>query len=148
MRIPRFTIRRLMMGMAVMACGLSFLIWVIRGPEEAGAAEAERDIAAGVLRLKSYGLPAHWFGDYARLMQSRLGVEIKPVAGCVVTTSLVRNVQGYNKRMTEEIIRRFGPGAQDKIITEAQTGPTSVLMIQSLSDNAGLLRLDEVAGKG
>ncbi len=128
MRIPRFTLRRLMMAVAVLACGLGFLVWAIQGPEKAGAAEAERDIAAGVLRLKTYGLPAHWFGDYSSLMQSRLGVEIRPVAGCVVTESLVRNVQGYNKRMNEEIASRFGPGAQDKVVADAQSRPVSSLI--------------------
>ncbi len=124
MRMPRFTVRRLMMGVAALACGLALLAMLIRGPEEAGAAEAERDIAAGVLRLKTYGLPAHWYFKYQELMKSRLGVEIKPVAGCVVDESLRGNVTGYNRRMNAEIARRFGAGAQDKIVAEAQSSPT------------------------
>jgi hypothetical protein len=59
MRAPRFTVRRLMVAMGVLTCGLALLAVMIKGPKEVGAAEAERDIAAGILRLKTYGLPAH-----------------------------------------------------------------------------------------
>jgi hypothetical protein len=58
-------------------------------------------------------------------MKSRLGVEIKPVAGCVVTENLRTNVAGYNRRMNEEIARRFGAGAHDQIVGLAQTGASS-----------------------
>jgi hypothetical protein len=124
--MPRFTIRRLMMAVAALACGLSLFAWMIRSPEEAGAAEAERDIAAGVLRLKTYGLPAHWIGEYQDLMKSRLGVEIRPVAGCVVPESLRRNAGAYNRRMEAEISRRFGAGAQAKIVAEARSGASMI----------------------
>jgi hypothetical protein len=127
MRMPRFTIRRLMMAVGVLGCGFALLAWMIKGPEEAGAAEAERDIAAGVLRLKTYGLPAHWYDDYQKMMKSRLGVEIKPVAACVVTSTLTRNVGGYNRRMEEEITRRFGAAAHDQIVAQAQNGTGSAL---------------------
>jgi hypothetical protein len=132
MRILQFTIRRLMLAVMVLACGIAFLVWVIRGPEEAGAAEAERDIAAGVLCLKTYGLPAHWFFDYSNLMKSKLGVEIRPVAGCLVDDTLVRNVGAYNRRMDTEINRRFGVGAQDKIFAEAQNPVHSAIGVDSL----------------
>jgi hypothetical protein len=125
MRIPRFTVRRLMMAVGVLACGLALVAVMIKGPEEVGAAEAERDIAAGILRLKTYGLPAPWFVDYQNLMKSRLGVEIKPVAGCVVTDYLTKNAGGYNRRMNEEIARRFGARAHDQIVGLAQKGASS-----------------------
>jgi hypothetical protein len=90
------------------------------GPESAGGAEAERDIAAGVLRLKTYGLPAPWYARYAGLMRQRLGVELRGVAGCDVDDGLRRKVEGYNRRMEVEIARRFGPAAHDAILSESQ----------------------------
>ena len=123
MRVPRvrFTVRRLMLAIAVLAGGLAVGAVLSQTPEDAGAAEARRDIAAGKLRLKTYGLTAPWFGNYTNLMKSRLGVETVSVAGCVVDDGLIRNVAGYNARMENEVARRFGVGAHDKIVAEAQT---------------------------
>jgi hypothetical protein len=121
MPILRFTVRRLMLAVAALAGVFAVAAVLYQSPEDAGAAEARKDIAAGNLRLKGYGLPAHWFGQYSNLMKSRLGVEIKWVAGCVVDDRLTRNVAGYNARMEKEIAKRFGAGAHDKIVAEAQT---------------------------
>jgi hypothetical protein len=110
-----------MLAMAALAGGLAVGAMLIQSPEGAGAAEARRDIAAGKLRLKTYGLTAPWFGNYTNLMKSRLGVETVSVAGCVVDDGLIRNVAGYNARMDEEIARRFGAGAHDEIVAQAQT---------------------------
>jgi hypothetical protein len=129
MRIPRFTVRRIMLAIAAVAGCLAVGAVLIQSPEDAGAAEARKDIAAGKLRLKTYGLPAHWFGNYSNLMKSRLGVETESVAGCVVNDGLIRNVAGYNARMEVEIDRRFGAGAHDKIVAEAQTIPIPPLPI-------------------
>ena len=90
------------------------------GPEAEGRADAERDLATGALGLKTYGLPASWAVDYDRLMQSRLGVRIQPVAGCLVDSKLSRYVAGYNGVMEQEIAKRFGPGAEDAIVAEAK----------------------------
>jgi hypothetical protein len=91
-------------------------------PDVKGEAEteAERDIAAGTLRIKTYGYPVEWIGKYRQLMHNRLGVELMTVAGCVVTEELVENVRGYNRRMKQEIAARFGPNALDDIRKEAE----------------------------
>lgn len=91
--------------------------------DSAGFAEAERDIAAGTLRIKTYGLPGPSFVESIALMQSRLGVEVKPVAGCLVDDALRENVTGYNRRMMAEIARKFGPDAMAKIERDAQKAP-------------------------
>jgi hypothetical protein len=85
-----------------------------------GTAEAERGIAAGVLRLKTYGLPPPWHATYAGLMKQRLGVELRGVAGCNVDDGLRRRVEGYNRRMEAEIARRFGPAAHTTILSESR----------------------------
>ena len=64
MPILRFTVRRLMLAVAALAGVFAVAAVLYQSPEDAGAAEARKDIAAGNLRLKGYGLPAHWFGQY------------------------------------------------------------------------------------
>lgn len=91
-------------------------------PENAGRSDADRDIAVGKLRLKSYGLHPAWYSKYTELVEQRLGVEIQGVAGCDVDESLRRSVDGYNRRMREEIDRRFGPAAHEAVEQEAQAG--------------------------
>ena len=93
------------------------------GPGESGLADAAHDIAAGTLRLKSYGLPAAWHPEYARLMKQRFGVTVQGVAGCDVNKGLRRSVDAYNERMEREIIRRFGLAAYRAIEAEAQQAP-------------------------
>jgi hypothetical protein len=83
-------------------------------------AEAERDLKAGKLRLKTYGLPAPWSGRFRALAREKLGVEIEAVAGCVVGEDLLERTAGYNGPMRQEINRRFGPGALDKLAEEAR----------------------------
>ena len=77
-----------------------------------GRAEAERDIAAGVLFWKVYGdLPAPWSGYYQQLFRERLGVQLEHVAGWLVSPDLRARTDGYDERMGQEIESRFGAGA-------------------------------------
>jgi hypothetical protein len=89
-------------------------------PAAEGEAEAERDIAAGTLKLKTYGYPFRWIDRYAQLHWERLGVKREVVAGCVVTKNLVENTRGYNQRVKREIASRFGPTALDDISKQAE----------------------------
>lgn len=79
----------------------------LKGPIPDGTETAEKDIAAGVLRLKGYGLVT-WRAEYARLLYEEHRIECQIVADCIVTWELVQHVDGYNKRMKEEIASRFG----------------------------------------
>jgi hypothetical protein len=89
-------------------------------PRAAGQAAAERDLAAGRLRLKGYGLPPPWYPEYVRLLRERYGIEMEGVAGCVVTESLVAEVEGYNERMLREIHCRFGAEALKRVARDAR----------------------------
>lgn len=103
----------------VMALSLTLGCAGCSGPEAAGIANADRDIQSGILRFKTYGLhsPSHEY--YERLMNQRLGVEFQPVAGCEVDDQLKRSVDGYNRRIMQEIDKRFGQGAHKAIEAEA-----------------------------
>jgi hypothetical protein len=85
-----------------------------------GRVEAERDIASEKLRLKGWGYPAPWSAMYKKMTKDELGVEVETVAGCVVTEEQDERWGGFNERMNEEVYRRFGPGALDKVAKKAQ----------------------------
>lgn len=84
-----------------------------------GRMEAERDIAAGDLRLRTYGLPMSWDETLAKLLAERIGVEIDLVAGCLVTPELLAETTAYNETVEAEIARRFGAGTLKSIEKEA-----------------------------
>lgn len=61
-----------------------------------GALVACFDYFRGNYEVKTYGLPASWRWDYAKLLKKRYGVTLKAEAGCVVTLWLVGYIDGYN----------------------------------------------------
>ena len=73
-----------------------------------GVIAAWIDSARGHHEIKVYGLPAPWRSEYARLVYERYGVEINPVAGCVVSQELVWYVDGYNSVARQRILARHG----------------------------------------
>jgi hypothetical protein len=73
-----------------------------------GESLARVDIARGRYVELGYGLPAPWVPEYTRLLRERYGVEHRPVAGCLVSKSLVSFVRAYNSVSTAAAKRRFG----------------------------------------
>jgi hypothetical protein len=65
-----------------------------------GESLARVDIARGRYVELGYGLPAPWVPEYTRLLRERYGVEHRPVAGCLVSKSLVSFVRAYNSVST------------------------------------------------
>jgi hypothetical protein len=84
-----------------------------------GAREARATIAHGKLMLLTYGLA---MGDQTardEIARTKLGLEFRVVAGCVVTEGLVKFSEAYNRIMAAEIISRFGPDVFDRLNREA-----------------------------
>lgn len=85
-----------------------------------GRREAAHDIAAGDLRLRTYGIfipgATSTFED---LLAAKLGVKVDTVAGCLVTPELVARTAAYNEVVEAEIARRFGADAMDSLQKEA-----------------------------
>ena len=73
-----------------------------------GSLVAHFDVARGHYEVQSYGLPASWRPEYARLLRERYGIEHHTVAGCVVTESLVSYVSAYNSVVRAAAKRKFG----------------------------------------
>jgi hypothetical protein len=78
------------------------------------------DGVRGHQEVKVFGLPPSWAWEYARLVRERYGVEINPVAGCVVTQDLVWYVDGYNAVARPGIVARHGKDIFAECAEEAQ----------------------------
>jgi hypothetical protein len=91
-----------------------------------GRAQAEADIAAGLLRyITCYPLSmftfAPWVLEYHRLLREHLRVEGLAHFECRFKGGRSRNhfAAEYNRRMGEEVERRFGADAQGKLARRA-----------------------------
>jgi len=85
-----------------------------------GADEARRDIAAGLLVIKGYGLePAPQ--PLVDMLRERLGVVLVDAAGCSAIG--IVEVEAYNCVMRDEIARRFGAEALKNVYAEAARVP-------------------------
>lgn len=94
--------------------------WHESQARRAGRDEAARDIAAGDLRLRTYGLPIPGgVPTYETLLAERLGVKVDLVGGCLVTPELVAKTSAYNAAVEAEIARRFGGGMLESLEKEA-----------------------------
>jgi hypothetical protein len=87
---------------------------------EAGKAQAQEDIANGILAIEHAGFPMRYDGEYVRLLKHRYGFELRRVAYCVVHEEVEEHMRGYNKIAHAEIGHRFGEGCLSKTMQEAE----------------------------
>src|SRR5687767_9732529 len=67
------------------------------------------DGARGHYEIQIYGaLPPPWGAEYWRILETRYGVTVNRVAGCVVTEQLANYVEGYNAVSRQRIETHFG----------------------------------------
>ena len=74
-----------------------------------GRVDAEDDFLNGKLAILSYGLPVAWSADYAALLRRKHEIELRAVAGCMVSQRLVEYVAAYNEVMERHIRTIHGP---------------------------------------
>lgn len=89
-------------------------------PTIPGRVDAMNDLRSGRLVLETAGLPAPESGEYWQLLKDRYQIEMRGVAGCIVDSSDINHIHGYNAVMTAAIDRRFGKGTLDRAWKEAQ----------------------------
>ena len=101
MKLARSTV---FLFVLIFNCGCSF---TKLSSSRVGAADAQLEIQSGTLALEEYGFGAGLpsvSDDYL----SSLGVEIRPVAGCLVDDEIIGHASGFNREMRREIKDRFG----------------------------------------
>ena len=85
-----------------------------------GKKEAEVDLAGGKLVILEYGMYPPWDKERREVARARFELEIRPLAGCVITKPLVTFVDAYNRVMAQEIESRFGSDVLDRIDREGR----------------------------
>lgn len=95
-------------ALVLFGAGLYVALGYEPAPMTRGEFEARIDIAHGRYKELTYGLPVMWFPTYQHLLRERYGVEVHPVAGCVVSDSLIAYIQSYNQVSTAAINKKFG----------------------------------------
>ena len=73
-----------------------------------GKIMAHFDVARGHYAILICGLSAESLPETARLLRQRYGIELRVVAGCIVTKPLVAYVDGYNMVSMAAAGRKFG----------------------------------------
>jgi len=94
--------------------------WPPVGASERGADEARRDLALGRPRILTWGHPSARRGEYAELLQERLGVELDPIAGCDVSDADIARARGYNAVVTSRLEASHGHDVLDKLWDAAE----------------------------
>ena len=136
MRMIEFPWRRLALGSLAIAASISasacskvpYRVHKIFKPPvtwtrayRQGTAEAKIDLAAGILRHRTYGMPRVWDGPdlYSQHLRNSYNIELVTVAGCVVTEDLVNRTRGYNETVLPVIESLYGRGVLDRVRREA-----------------------------
>jgi hypothetical protein len=73
-----------------------------------GQIVARYDIARGHYRELTLGLPPPQRPTYANVIKERYGIELRAVAGCIVSPSLISYVDGYNSVSIAGANRKWG----------------------------------------
>lgn len=73
-----------------------------------GRIAAHFDLRRRHYRLLVYGLPPAWRSGYADLLRERYGIEVRAVAYCIVSETLISYVEGYDTVSVAAANRKFG----------------------------------------
>jgi hypothetical protein len=84
-----------------------------------GELAASLDVAQGRYRVLVFGLPAPGRDEYARILRERYRIEMRRVAGCVVSAWQVAYWEGYNSVSEDAANRKFGHDVFREIDAEA-----------------------------
>lgn len=85
-----------------------------------GRKEAERDILQGRVAMLTYGLPVAWQPNYREILLNEHGIELRTVAGCMVSDSLLEYVAAYNEVMATHIAGTQGDGVFESAAERAR----------------------------
>ena len=107
---------------AISAFGLSLVLWwlwSLSAPVR-GYIAAHIDVHRGRYQELGYGLPPPSRSEYARCLRERYNIEFRPVAGCVVSESLVSYVNSYDSVVAEVASRKFAHDVFKECAGEAE----------------------------
>lgn len=91
-------------------------MWQYYSAYWAGRADAEKDVAAGILAIEEYGFGA---GSGSSILRNRHQIEIRAVAQCMVDEKILGHAAGYNSVSEPEIDRSVG---RDRVAATREEG--------------------------
>jgi len=116
-------------AIVVLCLVLSSVVWSMTASVR-GQLVADFDTNRGRYEVLAYGLPSPWRPEYTRLLRERYDVEVRTVALCIVSRSLLAYADSYNAVSTAAANRKFGHDIFKECAEEArqnweQTAPIS-----------------------
>jgi hypothetical protein len=84
-----------------------------------GHIAARIDIRRGQYQVLGYGLPSRSRPEYARCLRKRDDIDFRPVAGCIVSDSLISYVKAYHSVVVEATTLKFGHDVFQECADEA-----------------------------
>jgi hypothetical protein len=85
-----------------------------------GRMAARCDLWRGHYKILTYGLPVPYFPEYVRLLNERYGIEVHPVAGCIISKGLISYVDNYDEISGTAANRKFGRDVFKQCAEDAQ----------------------------
>jgi hypothetical protein len=110
----------LAIGLIVLFVTLVY-VWSVLAPAR-GRLAAKIDLWHGKYVYLIYGLEPPERREIARLLQERYRIELRTVAGDIVSQDLVSNVRSYNEVMDATIKSRFGNDVYEECAQAAYKG--------------------------
>jgi hypothetical protein len=107
---------------ALLVCGV--IVWNETAFTR-GQVAAHFDVARGHYKILGYGLPAPGHPEYIRTLHDKYNVEFHPVAGCIVSQSLISYVDGYNGVSVAAANRKYGRDIVHESLKEANASLTN-----------------------
>lgn len=98
------------MVLGLLICGCASSKW---SASMTGETDARKEIGKGVMALEVYGFGAGAPTAYEDYLIRR-GVEVRPVAGCVVDNQIIGHAKGFNRVMKRGIREKLGGDVFDK----------------------------------
>lgn len=80
----------------------------------------KKDLAAGRIKLKQYGVPGKITPFYNKILEDDLGIKTEVIADGLIAPDMLRYAKEYNALMTIEIERTYGSGILQKAFYRAQ----------------------------
>jgi hypothetical protein len=79
-----------------------------------GKIEAHFNALREKYSIRAYGTQDGAIVEYKQILSNEYGVEIIPVAGCIVSQELREKTIGYNESMEAAIEKRYGQGVLER----------------------------------
>ena len=111
-RLRSHVMKNLRQHKAVIATGVLavflFVCWSWWSNNLRGYVAARRDVRRGRYEILSYGMPTPWSPDYERCLRNKYNINVRRVAGCVISDPLVSYGSSYNAVVMGAAERKFG----------------------------------------